>query len=213
MDPLVLRPLAAQVVLESHGSFQIRDGADFFGTGIVPVSLDPDAIGIEVKGQGVTGFVIGALYAMDKVKLGNDSQLQYVGMNQAPSVDCWLLAIEDHGPKGAEFIVRATASDPEDGPIPVDIELIGIGNDGQNVPLGLLAEGDLIRLQVDKMKIQLKNDNHFAIRAKAHQFRLECSATDSGLLLGDDSVTVDQDVTQLIHDKEPDVNEKPIRID
>lgn len=35
---------------------------------------------------------------------------------------------------------------------------IGIDDDGQKAPLGSLAEGDLVRLQVDEMKIQLKNE-------------------------------------------------------
>ena len=59
----------------------------------------------------------------------------------------------------------------------------------------------------------MRHGNRFAIRAKAKQFRLACSATDSGGLSGEDSVTVDQDATQLMDEAELETSEDPIRID
>lgn len=140
--------------------------------------------------------------------------------NQPPEVDGSLLAVEDHGDDDAEFIVQATATDPEDGTLTPTIDLVAIDEDGNESVVALLNVGDKIRLRVDEDEVEVEVasggdlvDNEFNVRAEASSFRVDFSVTDSGGLSDQDAVTVDLSVTGAIHEAEPDVSDQPIVID
>jgi len=139
--------------------------------------------------------------------------------DQPPSVDGALLAVEDHGDDAAEFIVQATATDPEDGTLTPSVELVAVAADGSQSVVATLLVGDKIRLRVDRDEVKVEAahgddliDNEFQVRAEAESFHVNYSATDSGGLTAQDMVTVGLSVTEQIHETEPDVGDAPILV-
>lgn len=126
--------------------------------------------------------------------------------------------MEDHGDDDAEFVVQATATDPQDGTLKPTTGLVAIDPDGIEQVLASLQVGDRIRLRVDRedVKVEVADsdliDNEFHVRAEAAQLTVDCSVTDSGSLTDTDRVTVDWSVTEAIHEAEPNVSDQNIVI-
>jgi hypothetical protein len=134
--------------------------------------------------------------------------------NRAPTVACSLLAVEDHGGDDAEFIVQATATDPEDGDLTPAVELVALAQDGSEAVVFPLRDGDKLRLRVgaDRVRVKHSSGKKFQVRARADRFVLHCNVIDSGGLSDARSVTIDSGVTERIHEAKPDVSKKNLMI-
>ena len=174
----------------------------------------------DLDGDAFPDLVTGNRFSDDVSVLLN---LTEIVENRAPIVACSLLAVEDHGGDDAEFIVQATATDPEDGDLTPEVELVALAPDGSEAAVFSLLDGDKIRLRVgagklkvkhskDTKKVERSKTKKFQVRARADSFVLRCNVSDSGGLSDARSVTVDSSVTEMIHDAKPDVSEKNIMI-
>ena len=174
----------------------------------------------DLDGDAFPDLVTGNRFSDDVSVLLN---LTEIVENRAPIVACSLLAVKDHGRDEAEFIVQATAADPEDGDLTPEAELVALARDGSEAAVFPLLDGDKIRLRVgagkvkvkhskDKKKVGRSKTKKFQVRAQADRFVLHCNAIDSGGLSDARSVTVDSSVTKMIHKARPHVNKKNIMI-